>query len=148
MSRQTLFAILLSVAATSCGATTTPLLANASPGFGVRPSTAIVRGVQGEPLAIEVYPRIASGGDTVSVRLRVEPNELSRTVDVSWWSTDGLGGSHLMEIDGDRAAIRYEFPIKRIDPGEYEVSALLIRSDGTRVRRTVTVLVVGRGPDF
>jgi hypothetical protein len=101
------------------------------------------RAAAAEPLAIDVYPRISTDGP-VSVRLRVEPNALSRNVEISWWSSDGLGGSRMLEVDGDRAAIRYEFPIKRIDPGEYEVSAVLIRSDGTRVRRSATVLVVGR----
>lgn len=95
------------------------------------------------PLTIDAYPRIVTDGP-VSVRLRVEPHALSRSMEVSWWSTDGLGGSRLLEIDGDRAAIRYEFPIKRLDPGEYQVTAVLLRSDGTRIRRSVTVLVVDR----
>jgi len=106
-------------------------------------AAAAARPADAEPLAIDVYPRISTEGP-VSVRLRVEPNALSRNVEISWWSTDGLGGSRMLEVDGDRAAIRYEFPIKRIDPGEYEVSAVLIRSDGTRVRRSATVFVVGR----
>lgn len=125
-------------------ATASPLVAETRPGGspnhatpGGRPSTA-------EPLTIDVYPRIVSDGP-VSVRLRVEPNALSRTMEVSWWSTDGLGGSRMLELDGDRAAIRHEFPIKRIDPGEYEVSAVLTRSDGTRIRRTATVIVVAHG---
>ena len=110
-----------------------------------RPAQAVSRGGEAEPLEIDAYPRIVSDGGQVSVRMRIEPHALSRSVEVSWWSTDGLGGSRTMEIDGDRAAIRYEFPIKRIDAGEYELSAVLVRADGTRVRRTVPVLVVGRG---
>jgi hypothetical protein len=123
--------------------TSPPLLAESGPAGESRPAVARERASEAEPLSIDVYPRIATDGP-VSVRLRVEPNALSRTVEVSWWSTDGLGGSRLLEVDGDKAAIRYEFPIKRIDPGEYEVSAVLIRSDGSRVRRSATVLVVGR----
>jgi hypothetical protein len=107
------------------------------------PRSATQRADDAEPLSIDVYPRIVTSG-YLSVRLRVEPNALSRTMEVSWWSADGLGGARQLEVDGDRAAIRYEFPIKRIDPGEYEVSAVLIRADGSRVRRTATVLVVGR----
>ena len=123
--------------------TSPPLLAESGLAGESRPAVARERASGAEPLSIDVYPRIATDGP-VSVRLRVEPNALSRTVEVSWWSTDGLGGSRLLEVDGDKAAIRYEFPIKRIDPGEYEVSAVLIRSDGSRVRRSATVLVVGR----
>jgi hypothetical protein len=145
MTRQALLAIVLSIGAVSCATATAPVLANAGAGARVRPVAHVAHRGEADPLAIDVYPRIATSGDYVSVRMRIEPNELSRSVEVSWWSTDGLGGSRLMEVDGDRAAIRYEFPIKRIDPGEYEVSAILTRSDGSRIRRTVTVLVVGTG---
>lgn len=120
------------------------VVAESRPGGSPTSSPAEERPADAEPLTIDVYPRIVTDGP-VSVRLRVEPNALSRRMEVSWWSTDGLGGSRMLEVDGERAAIRYEFPIKRIDPGEYEVSAVLTRADGTRVRRTVTVLVVERG---
>jgi hypothetical protein len=96
-----------------------------------------------EPLTIDVYPRIMSAGGHASVRLRIEPNALTRTVEISWWSGDGLGGSHQISVDGDRGPIRYQFPLKHIDPGEYEVSAILTRVDGSRVRRTTTIVVVG-----
>lgn len=123
-------------------ATSDPLVAGARPG-GSEASAPRHPSATAEPLKIEVYPRIVTDGP-VSVRLRVEPNALSRTMEVSWWSADGLGGSRMLEIDGDRAAIRYEFPIKRIDPGEYEVSVVLTRSDGTRVRRSATIIVIDR----
>jgi hypothetical protein len=96
-----------------------------------------------EPLTIDVYPRIMSAGGHASVRLRIEPNALTRTVEISWWSGDGLGGSHQIPVDGDRGPIRYQFPLKHVDPGEYEVSAIVTRVDGSRVRRTTTMVVVG-----
>jgi hypothetical protein len=146
MTRQTLLPLLSSLVAVSCvAAASAPLLAEAASRPGTRPATAVQRAPgNAEPLSIDVYPRIVSDG-YVSVRLRVEPHAMSRNLEVSWWSDDGLGGSRLLEVEGDRGAIRYEFPIKRIDPGEYEVSAVLIRSDGTRIRRSATILVVGRG---
>ena len=137
MKRPTLVALLMLAAVVS------PVMADsdapARAGRTARPAADA-----GEPLSIDVYPRVATTG-YVSVRLRVEPNALSRLMEVSWWSADGLGGSSRLEVDGERAAIRYELPIKRIDPGEYEVSAVLIRADGTRIRRTANVIVVGRG---
>jgi hypothetical protein len=138
MKRLTLFALLMLAAVAS------PAMADSdAPAGSPSPRAASQRADEAEPLWIQVYPRIVSNG-YVSVRLRVEPNALSRTMEVSWWSTDGLGGSRILEVDGNRAAIRYEFPIKRIDPGEYEVSVVLTRADGTRIRRSATVLVVGR----
>ena len=136
MKRLTLFALLMLAAVAS------PVMADSDAPAGVARAAA-QKGDGAEPLWIQVYPRIVNNG-YVSVRLRVEPNALSRSMEVSWWSADGLGGSRMLEVDGDRAAIRYEFPIKRIDPGEYEVSVVLTRADGTRIRRSATVLVVGR----
>ena len=93
---------------------------------------------------LDVYPRFAMAGDGASVRVRVEPSVLSRSVELSWWSDEGVGGSHLITLDGDQAARRYDMPIKRLDPGHYEVTAVLLRADGTRIRRATTILVIGR----
>jgi hypothetical protein len=96
-----------------------------------------------EPLEIDVYPRIASEHSDAWVRLRIEPDARSRTVDLEWFSADGGGGAHLITLEGERAAVRHQFPIKRLVAGEYEVTAVLTRNDGTTVKRTATVLVVG-----
>lgn len=137
--------MLAALTSTSCAAVASaPVLADARVGAAaVRPVSATVRAPQSDPLEVSVYPRIVTG-DYASVRLRIEPHALSRHVEVSWWSEDGLGGSHRVQVDGDRAAIRYEFPIKRIDPGVYDVTAVLTRADGTRIRRTTSVRVMGR----
>jgi|SRR5688572_10849143 len=146
MKYQAFAAVLGALATVSCaGITSGPVLADVGPGASARSASTRAAASKADPLEIDVYPRIVTG-DYASVRLRVEPNELSRHVEVSWWSEEGLGGSHLVQVDGDRAAIRYEFPIKRIDPGEYDVTAVLTRSDGTRVRRTTTVRVMDRLP--
>ena len=96
-----------------------------------------------EPLEIDVYPRIASANSDAWVRLRIEPDPRSRSVDLEWFSADGGGGAHLITLEGERAAVRHQFPIKRLAAGEYEVTAVLTRNDGTTVRRTATVVVVG-----
>jgi hypothetical protein len=96
-----------------------------------------------DPMTISVYPRIMSAGGYASVRLRIPQDVLSRSVEISWWSQDGLGGSHLVEIEGERSASRHEFPIKNMEPGEYEITAILHRRDGSRVRRSTTMIVVG-----
>ena len=96
-----------------------------------------------EPLEIDVYPRITSANSDAWVRVRVEPDPRSRSVDLEWFSADGDGGAHLITLEGERAAVRHQFPIKRLAAGEYEVTAVLTRNDGTTVKRTATVLVVG-----
>jgi hypothetical protein len=96
-----------------------------------------------DPLEIDVYPRITSAQSDAWVRLRIEPDARSRSVDLEWFSADGGGGAHLITLEGERAAVRHQFPIKRLAAGEYEVTAVLTRNDGTTVTRSATVLVVG-----
>jgi hypothetical protein len=99
-----------------------------------------------EPLELDVYPRIASAQSDAWVRLRIEPDARSRSVDLEWFSAEGGGGAHLITLEGERAAVRHQFPIRQLAAGEYEVTAVLTRTDGTTVRRTATMLVVGPEP--
>jgi hypothetical protein len=97
-----------------------------------------------DALEVDVYPRITYAQSDAWVRLRVEPDARSRSVDLEWFSAEGGGGAHMITLEGERAAIRHQFPIKRLAAGEYEITAVLTRNDGTRVRRTTTMRVVGR----
>jgi hypothetical protein len=139
-------------AAIVLGAVTSASCANATQGTPLASATAMAavsadvptsRPRRAEPLEIDVYPRIASEHSDAWVRLRIEPDARSRSVDLEWFSADGGGGAHLITLEGERAAVRHQFPIKRLTAGEYEVTAILTRNDGTTVRRTATVLVVG-----
>jgi hypothetical protein len=96
-----------------------------------------------DPLQLDVYPRITSDQGDAWVRLRIEPDARSRSLDLEWFSADGGGGAHLITLEGEHAPVRHQFPIRRLAAGEYEVTAVLTRNDGTTVRRTTTVLVVG-----
>jgi hypothetical protein len=95
----------------------------------------------GAPLAVDVYPRMVFAGSMAWIRLRIEPDPRSRSVSIEWVSDTGAGGSHLIDLDGDAAPIRVEFPLKRVESGAYEISATLLRSDGTRVTRATTLTV-------
>ena len=106
-------------------------------------SAAAVYAQQPDALTLRVYPRIVTAESNANVRMRVERDARSRSVELEWWSADGAGGSHLINLEGSRAAVHHEFPIKRLEPGEYEIVAVLTRDDGSRVRRTTTLLVSG-----
>jgi hypothetical protein len=108
------------------------------------PAAATPRTPRPDALEVDVYPRIAYAQSDAWIRLRVEPDARSRSVDLEWFSTEGGGGAHMITLEGERAAIRHQFPIKRLAAGEYEITAVLTRNDGTRVRRTTTMRVVGR----
>ena len=118
-------------------------LASASTMVATPTAVPTVRERRGEPLEIDVYPRITSAHGDAWVRLRIEPDPRSRSVDLEWFSVDGGGGAHLITLEGERAAVRHQFPIRRLAPGEYEVTAVLTRNDGTTVKRMAKVLVVG-----
>ena len=98
-----------------------------------------------DPLAIVIATRFAPEPAEVQVRTRVEPDERSRELTIEWWTPEGFGGSHLITLPGDRAALWHTYFIKRMEAGEYEVAAVLKRNDGTEVRRKLTVTVVGEG---
>ena len=141
MNRHAWIVVLIGLTGASCAVAPRPRL-----GMAVEPMSSAARPAQraaADPLRLEVYPRITGADGRASVRVRVEPSVLSRSLELSWWS-DGIGGTHLITLNGDQSARRYDMPIKRLDPGHYEVTAVLMRADGTRIRRTTSILVVGR----
>jgi hypothetical protein len=94
-------------------------------------------------LAVSAY--IAAAPGQVTVYTRAEPDHRSRTLTIEWWSTDGVGGSHQISLEGELSPARHDYAIKRLAEGTYQVSAVLTRNDGTQLRKETTVLVVGEG---
>ena len=144
MTRHFAAIVLGALTSASCATATqgTPM-ASATTMAATAADVPVSRQRRADPLEIDVYPRIASANSDAWVRLRIEPDARSRSVDLEWFSADGGGGAHLITLEGERAAVRHQFPIKRLSAGEYEVTAVLTRNDGTTVRRTATVVVVG-----
>lgn len=95
-----------------------------------------------EPLIMRLSGPVTPAGSDVLVRLRVEPNVRSRELTIVWMS-DELAGSHGFMLNGDRAAVTHQFPLKNLVEGEYVVAAILRLDDGTEIRRTGRLLVVG-----
>ena len=89
-------------------------------------------------MTLDVFPRVAWRESDVWVNLRIPPDPRSRSVDIEWLSDAG-GGAHLITLEGERAPLRHQFPIRRLAPGEYEVTVVLTRSDGSVVRRATTL---------
>ena len=97
----------------------------------------------GEPLAVRVYPTVAPAKSDAWVNVRVEPDQRSVSLVIAWLSDDGTGGSHLITLEGANAAVRHQYPIRGLAPGDYEVTAVLTRQDGSTVQRSVRLLVAG-----
>ena len=100
------------------------------------------------PLTLTLSAHIAPAPAQVTARINVERDSRSRSLTVEWWSDDGGAGSHQVNLDGDRAAARQDFAIKRMEPGDYVVSVILVRDDGSVVRKEANLIVVGEGSRF
>jgi len=98
-----------------------------------------------EPLAIKLSSSFAPAETDVQVRMRVEPDSRARQLVLEWVSDDLSGGSHVVNLEGDRAAASHSYAIKRMSEGQYRVTAILRLNDGTEIRRAAEVTVVGMG---
>lgn len=94
-------------------------------------------------LTLDVSAYYATEPAEIEARVRIQPDPRSRAVTIEWWSDDGAGGSHLISLDGDQSARVFRYPIKRMAEGAYRVAAVLVRKDGSSVRRERRVLVIG-----
>jgi hypothetical protein len=126
----------------SCAGTTANVARSLETPAVARPGVAHLAGA-GDPLSVDVYPHVVGNDGNAWVRLRIEPDPRAVSVDLEWWSLDGVGGAHLINLEGDLAAVRHQYGLKNLDPGEYEIIAVLTRSDGTHVRRSTNLIVVG-----
>jgi hypothetical protein len=79
---------------------------------------------------------------------RVEPDTRSRWLMFEWRTPDGVGGSHLVSLDGESAPLRHVCAIAHMTEGDYIVSAVLQRDDGTFVRQQRFVRVLGKGESW
>jgi hypothetical protein len=98
-----------------------------------------------EPLAIKMSHYMATAESDLVVRMRVEPDALSRELVVEWVADDLSGGSHTITLEGARAASSHQYSIKRLTAGAYVVTAILRRSDGSEIKRAANVTVLGLG---
>ena len=117
-------------------------------GIGILGSSPLAAADKAEPLAIAMSRYIATAESDLIVRMRVEPDARSRELVIEWESDDLSGGSHMITLEGARAASSHQYAIKRLTAGAYVVTATLRRSDGSEIKRAVNVTVFGLGgPD-
>jgi len=103
---------------------------------------------QPEALELTLSASFVSAKKDVVVRTRVEPDARSRELTIEWVADDLSGGSHAISLDGDAARPTYHYRLRRLSPGNYVVTAVLLLNDGSEVRRTSKLSVIGAdGPD-
>lgn len=96
-------------------------------------------------LTMSLSANVAVARNEVTVRTRVEPDARSRELIIEWVADDLSGGSHAVALEGSRAAPSHRYTLKHLAPGQYTVTAILRRNDGTEARTESSLLVVGVG---
>lgn len=97
------------------------------------------------PLTLKLSGNVSRAESDVVVRMRVERDERARELLIEWVGADLSGGSHVITLDGARAAISHQYAIKRLAEGSYVVRATLRFNDGTEARKQATLIMVGAG---
>ena len=98
-----------------------------------------------QPLSLTLSANVSVVRNDVIVRARVEPDARSRELLIEWVADDLSGGSHAISLEGARAATAHRYTLKHLSPGQYVVTAILRRNDGTETRRQSNLRVVGVG---
>jgi hypothetical protein len=96
-------------------------------------------------LTMSLSANVSVARNEVTVRARVEPDARSRELVIEWVSDDLAGGSHAISLEGSRAAPSHRYTLKHLTPGQYIVTAILRRNDGTETRTESNLWVVGVG---
>jgi hypothetical protein len=96
-------------------------------------------------LTMSLSANVSVARNEVTVRARVEPDARSRELVIEWVSDDLAGGSHAISLEGSRAAPSHRYTLKHLTPGQYIVTAILRRNDGTETRTETNLWVVGVG---
>lgn len=98
-----------------------------------------------EPLSMQVSPAMSFAPTNLVIRTRLEPDANNRSMEVIADSRDFYRSS-VIQLDGDRAPRTTTFEFRSVPPGEYEVRAVVIGTDGQQravVRSHVNVMESG-----
>jgi len=94
---------------------------------------------------MQVSPAMSFAPANVVIRTRLEPDVDNRGMEVIAESGDFYRSSAI-QLEGDRAPRTVTFEFKSLPPGEYQVTAVLLGTDGQRralVRSHVNVIDTG-----
>jgi hypothetical protein len=98
-----------------------------------------------ERLSMQVSPAMSFAPANLVIQTRLEPDADNRAMEVIAESDDFYRSS-AMQLDGDRAPRTARIEFRSLPPGEYQVTAVVIGSDGQRravARSSVNVMETG-----
>ena len=94
---------------------------------------------------MQVSPAMSFAPANLVIQTRLEPDADNRAMEVIAESDDFYRSS-AMQLDGDRAPRTARIEFRSLPPGEYQVTAVVIGSDGQRraaARSSVNVMETG-----
>jgi hypothetical protein len=100
-----------------------------------------------ERMTLKVSPAVAFAPANLIVRTMIEAAAENRAVEIVAESTEFYRSSEI-QLDGEHAPRTTTFEFRSLPPGDYEVKATLLGSDGARlatVRQQVNVIATGSG---
>jgi methionine-rich copper-binding protein CopC len=84
-----------------------------------------------ERLSVQVSPAMSFAPANLVIQTRLEPDAANRVMEVIAESDDFYRSSSI-QLDGDRAPRTVRIEFRSLPPGEYQVTAVVIGSDGQR----------------
>jgi hypothetical protein len=99
--------------------------------------------VADEQVSVRVTPAFAFAPASVMIRTRIEPHADNRSMEIVA-DSGGFYRSSTIPLEGDRSPRSATFEFRSLPPGEYDISATIIGSNGRpRVTQHTTVNIMG-----
>ena len=95
----------------------------------------------GQPLTMRVTPAMAPEPAIVTVTVVVEADDRNRSLEIAAFS-ENYSRSSQVQLEGREARHVFDFELRDIPHGRYEVTGLLTGTDGRRVEVTRVFVVV------
>lgn len=97
------------------------------------PLAAPLESSEGDPVAVRVSPRVMMSRGAIAVEVRVNADEANRNMRLEVESASFYASSDI-QLGGRSAARAYERRWEGLPPGEYQVTATIVRVNGEELR--------------
>jgi hypothetical protein len=96
-----------------------------------------------QPITVSIYPAVALARGEANLKIFVQPNDQNR---VLAWEVDGPSyyRSSTAALDGAESPRSWFFSVKNLMPGNYQIRAVVRRSNNSESVASTSLRVIGR----